>query len=340
MMKRLVIVLLAAFGMVFLAASGLSGVALAQDQAGAPPPAPQGPPAFTPQQLDQLLAPVALYPDPLLTQILAASTYPLEVVEAARWLGDPNNAQLRGDALTAALAAQDWDPSVKSLIPFPQTIQMMNKDLGWMQRVGNAFLAQQADVMDSVQRLRHQAQAAGALASTPQQTVTAAGPAIVIAPANPEIVYVPVYDPRLVYGPWAYPAYPPVYFPPPPGYFYTPVVGLGFGIGFVGVTIFRPFWGWGDFDWRRHDIHLDRDRFFAIDREREERFGRDHRDGDRGFDRDHFKGDSWQHDPYHRRAVAYRDPHTAQRFQPARGAAPATPRADFRGFANRPATAT
>ena len=129
-------------------------------------------PTYAAPQLDQLLAPIALYPDPLLAQILMAATYPLEVVEAARWVQDPNNARLRGDQLDAALQPQDWDPSVKSLVPFPQILQMMNSKLDWTQALGNAFLAQQADVMDSVQRLRAQAQAAGTLQSSPDRKST------------------------------------------------------------------------------------------------------------------------------------------------------------------------
>ena len=139
----------------------------------APPPPPTAA-LFTPQQLDQMLAPIALYPDPLLVQILTAATYPLEVAEAAAWVQAPNNAGLTGDALTAALANQVWDPSVKSLVPFPQVLVMMSGQLAWLQSVGNAFLAQQQDVMDSVQRLRLAAQAAGTLVSGPQETVVPA----------------------------------------------------------------------------------------------------------------------------------------------------------------------
>jgi Protein of unknown function (DUF3300) len=135
------------------------------------PPA-QAAPLYTTAQLDQLLAPVALHPDQLLGQILMASTYPLEVVEAARWVEDPNNARLKGDQLAAALQDKDWDPSVKSLAPFPQILRMMDDRLDWMQKLGDAFLAQQDEVMDSVQRLRRQAEEAGTLQSSPQQTVT------------------------------------------------------------------------------------------------------------------------------------------------------------------------
>jgi hypothetical protein len=260
------------------------------------PPQQPGAALFDPAQLDQLLAPIALYPDQLLGQILIASTYPLEVVEAARWLQDPSNAGLRGEALAAALDQQDWDPGVKSLVPFPSVIQMMNDQLQWTQRLGDGFLAQQADVMESVQRLRHEAWNNGRLQSTPQLTVTSDGPDIVIQPTDPNVVYVPYYDPSVVYGGWPYPDYPPYYFAPPPGYVYGPVVaGIGFGVGY---GVFGPFWGWDDFDWRRHRVHIDRDRFGQMDRSHRETIA----------------GDTWQHDPEHRRGVAYRDPVSQQRF--------------------------
>ena len=140
-------------------------------------PAPQGAaqtqtaPAYTQGQLDQMLAPIALYPDALVSQILMASTYPLEVVEAERWLEVPENASLTGDALSNALMQQPWDPSVKSLVPFPQVLQMMNQNLQWTEQLGDAFLAQQPAIMDSIQQLRQQAQAAGTLQSTLQQVV-------------------------------------------------------------------------------------------------------------------------------------------------------------------------
>jgi hypothetical protein len=261
-----------------------------------PVPQQQAAPIYDQAQLDQLLAPIALYPDQLLGQILMASTYPLEIVEAARWLQDPNNAATRGDALAQALEQQDWDPSVKSLAPFPAVIQMMNDQLQWTQKLGDAFLAQQGDVMESVQRLRHEAWNNGRLQSTQQQVVTSDGPDMVISPADPNMVYVPYYDPNVVFGAWAYPDEPPYYFVPPPGYVYGPVVaGIGFGIGY---GVFGPFWGWDDFDWRRHRVHIDRDRFHDMDR----------------FHHDRDIGDTWQHDPAHRRGVAYHDPVSQQRF--------------------------
>lgn len=150
----------------------LAAIAPASLDAQTSAPPAQSAPIYTAAQLDQLLAPVALHPDQLLGQILTASTYPLEVVEAARWVEDPNNARLKGDQLAALLQDKDWDPSVKSLAPFPQILRMMDDRLDWTQKLGNAFLAQQNEVMDSVQRLRRQAEEAGTLQSSPQQTVT------------------------------------------------------------------------------------------------------------------------------------------------------------------------
>ena len=162
---------------------------------------------FGPQELDQMLAPIALYPDSLLAQVLIAATYPDQVVEADRWLKE--NAGLKGDALNNALDTMDWDLSVKALAPFPQVLSMMAEEPAWTQKVGEAFLAQQADVMDSVQKLRQKAQASGNLKTTAEQKVVVQGDYVEIEPVNPEVVYIPSYNPAVVYGPWWYPAYPP-----------------------------------------------------------------------------------------------------------------------------------
>ncbi len=237
----------------------------AMAQAAAPGTAPQGtePTTYNAEQLDALLAPVALYPDPLLTQILMASTFPLEIVEASRWLEQPGNAQLQGDALTQALQSQNWDPSVKSLVPFPQVLAMLNNNLNWTQQLGYAFATQQADVMASVQRLRLQAQQAGTLQSTAQQTVSTDQGAIVIQPANPQVVYVPVYNPTVVYGPWPYPALPPVYFPPPPGYVATNafISGLAFA---AGVAVVGSLWGWAQPSWYHGNVNVNVNRWNNI----------------------------------------------------------------------------
>jgi Protein of unknown function (DUF3300) len=215
---------------------------------------------FTSEQLDQLLAPIALYPDPLLAQILMAATYPLQIVEADRWLQESANAGLQGADLAAALDRQPWDPSVKSLVPFPQILRMMDAHISWTQELGDAFLADQAAVMDAVQRLRRLAMANGMLTPSPQQLISEQDSIIAILPPSAQIVYVPVYDPDVVYGIWPYPNYPPFYFP---GFFNVAVIG-GIGIGWFGIGINAPLWGWGHWDWRRHHINIDRDRFNAL----------------------------------------------------------------------------
>jgi hypothetical protein len=181
---------------------------------------------FNVEQLDAMLAPIALYLDELLAQTLMASTYPLQVVAAARWLEKDNNKGLKGDALVKTLEKENWDPSVKSLIPFPQVIGMMNENLEWTQQLGYAVATQQAAALDSIQRLRRQAQNAGTLKTTEQQRVVVKEETVVIEPGQPETVYVPVYQPANVYGEWPYPANPPVYIPPPAPY-YPPAYAPG-----------------------------------------------------------------------------------------------------------------
>jgi hypothetical protein len=239
------------------------GVAQAQS-AGSPA---QAEAAYSPEQLDALLAPIALYPDDLLTQVLMASAWPLQVVEAERWLSDPANAALQGDALAAALAPMDWDPAVKSLVPFPAVVKMMNDQLEWMQQLGYAFASQQAAVLASVQRLRSQAQASGHLASSRQQVVSVSGGAVIIAPANPQVVYVPVYNPAMVYGVWPCPDYPPVYLPPPPGYDIGDVLATGIAFG-VGAVIIGSLWGIGSPNWGGGGVYVNVNRWNAINRNR------------------------------------------------------------------------
>ena len=168
--------------------------------------------AYSQEELDQLLAPVALYPDELLMQVLIASTYPLEVIDAARFV--QRNPNLRGESLDEAVAGRNWDPSVQSLAAFPQVLEMMNEKLDWMQRLGDAFLVDQQRVMDTVQALRARAQAQGNLQSTPQQSVLTQDRVIIIEPVQPEYVYVPYYNPQVVYGPWWAPAYEPWFWNP------------------------------------------------------------------------------------------------------------------------------
>jgi hypothetical protein len=285
----------------------------------------QVPALFAPPQLDQMLAPIALYPDLLLGQILMASTYPLEVVEANRWLQLPGNAGLRDDQLATALQSENWDPSVKSLLPFPQILQMMNSHRGWMQQLGDAFLAQEAAVMDAVQRLRARANAAGTLYSTPEAYVSSDGTVTTIEPADPQIIYVPAYDPNAIYGEWPYPDYPPYYFPFGPAYGLYAGSGIGFGFG---ITIVFPLWGWNHWDWHQHRMHIDHDRFDAIDR-------------DAGARERHRRepAETWQHDPFHRRGIAYRDAASQQKFLGAHASGQAQARRPYRGFESAPAIA-
>jgi len=219
-------------------------------QAGEAPAAAsdQAPVLYGEEQLDSLLAPIALYPDQLLTQCLMAATFPLQVVEASRWVQDPANKNVAGPALEAALQPLSWDPSVKSLVPFPSVLVMMNSKLDWMQQIGYAFSVQQADVLASVQRLRLQAQRAGHLQTSSQQIVRAEAETIIIEPAQPSVVYVPAYNPTVVYGTWGYPSYPPVYLPPPVGYYpgNALVAGVAFG---VGVAVVGSLWGWARPSW-------------------------------------------------------------------------------------------
>lgn len=218
------------------------------------------------QQLDALTAPIALYPDALLAQVLMAATFPQDVQAAAEW--SKANANVKGDAAVKAVASQPWDPSVQSLVAFPQVLATMESKPDWVAQIGNAFLAQPNDVMDSVQRLRMQAQKAGNLKTNEQQKVvvqpatsTTTTQTIVIEPANPQVVYVPTYNPTVVYGAWPYPAYPPVYMPPPPGYAMATgfVSGLAFG---AGVAVANSLWG--GFSWGNHDVNINVNRYNNI----------------------------------------------------------------------------
>ena len=293
-----------------------AGTALAQGApapapapAQAPASAPQNAPVFSQEELDQILAPIALYPDQLLAQIFMAATYPLEIVEADRWLKQGNNAKLKGDDLANALQSQPWDPSVKSLIPFPQVLDMMSQQLSWTQKLGDAMLAQESDVMASVQRLRQKAQSSGSLQSNQQQTVSTEGQTIIIQPANPETVYVPVYQPTQVYGTWPYPSYPPYYYPPSPYYpIATPFLsGMAFA---AGVAVVGSMWGWGNCNWGGGNVNINNNVYNNINRGninagRAQQLPAGAGAGGRG---------NWQHNPQHRGGVAYRDQGSRQNY--------------------------
>ncbi|AFT89473.1 DUF3300 domain-containing protein [Paraburkholderia phenoliruptrix] len=211
------------------------------------------------QQLDSLSAPIALYPDALLAQVLMASTFPQDIAAAAAWSrAHPNT---KGDDAVRAVAGESWDPSVQSLVAFPQVLATMASKPDWVAQLGNAFLAQPNDVMDSVQRLRRQAQQTGNLKTSEQQKVIVEESTIQIVPANPQVVYVPTYNPTVVYGTWPYPAYPPVYVPPPPGY--AAASGLAAGLAFgVGVAITSALWS--DVNWNNHSVNINVNRYNNI----------------------------------------------------------------------------
>ena len=211
---------------------------------------------YTQQKLDQMLAPIALYPDQLVSQILMASTFPLQIVQAARWLDNPSNAALKGDALVTALQPINWDPSVKSITAFPAIVTMLNQNLDWTNSLGVAFTHQQSDVMAQIQFLRHQAQKAGNLASNDKIVCRDDGPNIVIAPAEPNVVYAPYYNPAVVYGTWPWVEYPPVYFSPA----YFGVGALGVAVGWAwgpAWPIVPAFWGWYGVNWGMRSIVVD-----------------------------------------------------------------------------------
>jgi hypothetical protein len=271
---------------------------------------------FRAEELDQMLAPIALYPDALLSQVLMASTYPADVAEAAKW--SKANAKQKGDAAVIAVQDKPWDNSVKSLVAFPQALATLAEKPEWVQRVGDAFLAQPNEVMDSVQRLRAAAQKSGNLQSNEQQKVIVEQAPqtqqtiIKIEPANPQVVYVPAYNPTVVYGTWWYPSYPPVYLPPPPGYVVGTALlsGIAFGIG-VGITNSL----WGGCDWGHGDIDIDIDRHNNINV------------GNKiNVNQNNVK---WNHNPDNRRGVPYRDAKTRETFS--KPLAGADQRRDYRG---------
>ncbi len=227
-----------------------------------PPPGAGQPPPYaqqSPEQLQQLVAPIALYPDPLVAQVLTASTFPEQVVEADRWL--QSNPGLTGQALAQAANQQPWDPSVKALTAFPAVLGNMDRNLSWTSSLGDAYYNQPEDVMSAVQVMRQRAQAAGTLQNTPQQAVATADSTISIEPTNPDLVYVPAYDPWAVYGipllPW------PDWYPYPGIWFAGPY--LSFGVGFT-IGFFAAFdWGWPNwgFRWRDHQVLFDRHPYYS-----------------------------------------------------------------------------
>jgi Spy/CpxP family protein refolding chaperone len=281
---------------------------------------------FKQDELAQMLAPIALYPDDLLTQILMASTYPLEIVQAARWA--TKNKDLKGDKLTEALEKEDWDPSVKSLVNFPDVLSKMNENLEWTQKMGDAFLAQQKEVMDTIQMLRKKAQEAGNLKDTKEQKVVQERETIIIQSASPEVIYVPSYSPSVVYGGWWWPAFP----PPPP--FFPYVAPYGGALAFGAGVAMGAAWGyaWGHANWHGGDVNINASRNTNINN---------------NINRDKYKADmknkglgeggqgKWQHDSSHRKGASYRDQGTAQKFNRGTTSDAAKSREAFRGRADQ-----
>jgi hypothetical protein len=272
---------------------------------------------FKQEELDQMLAPVALYPDSLLGQILIASTYPLEIVQADRWA--KANKNLKGDPLTAALEKQGWDPSVKSLVNFPQVLSMMSEKLDWTQKLGDAFLAQQKEVMDTVQKLRFKAKEAGNLNTTQEQKVIVQEKVIIIQPASPQVIYVPAYNPVVVYGVWAYPAYPPYYYYPP-GY-----VATAAAFSFAAGVAVGAAWGyaWSNCNWHGGSVNYNINQNININNNIN-RNNYAQRPGQGG-------SGTWQHDPDHRKGASYRDQSTAQKYNKGASSEAAKSRESFRG---------
>lgn len=265
-------------------------------------------PLLKPEQLDALAAPIALYPDPLLANVLAASTYPLEVVQGDRWVKAHKN--LKGDTLKKEVDKQAWDDSVKALASTPEVLAMMSEKLDWTKDLGDAVLAQQPDVMEAVQRLRAKAQANNKLTTTKQQKVSVQQQqnkqTIVIEPAVPDTMYVPYYDPAVVYGAWPYSDYPPYYFAAP-SYIGAGVVAAGivFGAGFA-IARWGNYWG-GGCNWGNNNFFINRSHTINN------------------------IGNNWQHNPAHRQGVKYANANVAQRFGNNNLKAGAGNRMDYRG---------
>ncbi len=254
------------------------------------------------EQLDSLVAPIALYPDPLLAQVLAASTYPLEIIQLQQWLA--KNKDLKDKALTDAVMKQNWDPSIQAMAALPEVVKRLADDIKWTAELGNAFLAQQSDVMDAVQRMRKKAQDKGNLKTTEQQKVETkvveTKTVIVVEPAKPEVIYVPSYDPVVVYGPAYYP-YPPIYYPPPGYYAWGMAVSFGVGMA-IGAA-------WGGCGWGHNDININRNNNFN----RNTNISGGNRVNPQG-NRGGAAGNNWQHNSQHRGPTPYSDRSTANKY--------------------------
>jgi hypothetical protein len=280
-------------------------------------PAEQPATKLPPEQLDSLVAPIALYPDPLLTQTLVASTYPLEVIQLKQWLDQHKD--LKDKALADAVQKQDWDPSIQAMAALPDVVKQLAENIKWTADLGNAFLAQQNDVMDAVQRMRKKATDAGNLKSSEQQkvetTVVENKQVIVIEQANPQVVYVPTYNPVVVYGPPVYP-YPPIAYPPP-GY-YAAGMAISFGIGVAMGAAWGGGWGYGcGWGGGNNNVYINHNNNFVNNSNRQN-IGNGNRqnvgNGNRPSNQPARGNSSWQHNPQHRGGAPYSDRATANQY--------------------------
>jgi hypothetical protein len=263
----------------------------------------QAPAKLRPEELDSLVAPIALYPDPMLSQTLVASTYPLELIQLYQWM--QNNKDLKDQALADALKQQNWDPSIQAMAGLPDVVKLLAENMKWTTDLGNAFLAQQGDVMDAVQRMRGKAKSSGNLKTTEQQKVETkvveSKSVIVIEQANPQVVYVPSYNPTVVYGPPVY-AYPPIAYPPP-GY-YAAGMAISFGVGVAMGAMWGGGWGYGC-GWGGNNVNINVNNNFV---------NHYNTNVNRGGNRTNVGNTNWQHNPQHRGGAPYSDRATADRF--------------------------
>jgi hypothetical protein len=275
---------------------------LAQQAPAAAPAGEKAAPKLSGDQIDSLVAPIALYPDPLLSQTLVASTYPLEIIQAQQWLA--KNSTLKGDALAQAAMKQDWDPSVQSMVTFPDLVKRLTEDITWTTNLGNAFLAQQEDVMDSVQRLRLKAKEAGKLKSSEQQTVTTKvvekETVVVIQPASTQVVYVPTYSPAVIWGPPPYYPYPPIYYPPYTAgrALFTFSLGVAIGNSMHGGWGYGCGWGHGG----GNTVVINNNNNYVKNT------------NIKNNTNVNAKSSSWQHNPQHRGAAPYANTATANKY--------------------------
>jgi hypothetical protein len=323
-------------------APGDTAVYAQQAQQQAAPPT-QAAPKIPNDQLDSLVAPIALYPDPLLSQVLVASTYPLEIVQLQQWL--EKNKNLKDQALTDAVQKQDWDPSIQAMAVLPEVAKRLADDIKWTTDLGNAFLAQQSDVMEAVQRMRMKAKDAGNLKSTEQQKVETkvveSKTVVVIEQANPQVVYVPTYNPVVVYGPPVYP-YPPIYYPPPS--YYAAGVAVAFGVGIAVGAAYHGGWGYGCGWGSNNNVNINVNNNY-VSHYNNTNINNVNRNNVNNVNSNNINNvnrsgnNTWQHNPQHRGGAPYSDKATANKYGgSARGDSVSTRQANARqqqGVSNR-----